>query len=130
MEDLKYRLNLKLPSHETENIVSKLGVTDLPSFLNKTAVFGHIISDAEKIKFIKDKITREADANIILSAVLGIREEIEKEKHILIGYLENDFRGDGINHLHNTSYIGTIMRTLRLGTIYDLIDVKPKNISF
>ena len=56
-------------------------------------------------------------------------EITEEEKQILNGYIENAFRGDGINHLHNTSYIAMIMRTLKLGTIYDLIDVKPQVIN-
>lgn len=102
----------------------------MASFLHKTAVFGfRTTTNAEKIKLIKDNIRTEADANKILSVVLGIREEIEEEKQILNGYLENAFRGDGINHLHNTSYIAMIMRTLKLGTIYDLIDVKPQVIN-
>ena len=102
----------------------------MASFLHKTAVFGfRTTTNAEKIKLIKDNIRTEADANKILSVVLGIREEIEKEKQLLNGYLENAFRGDGINHLHNTSYIAMIMRTLKLGTIYDLIDVKPQVIN-
>ena len=135
LDDLKYRLSLKLlslklPTNESEIIVRELGVTDMASFLHKTAVFGfRTTTNAEKIKLIKDNIRTEADANKILSVVIGIREEIEKEKQILNGYLENAFRGDGINHLHNTSYIATIMRTLKLGTIYDLIDVKPQVIN-
>jgi hypothetical protein len=123
-------LSLKLPTNESEIIVRELGVTDMASFLHKTAVFGfRTTTNAEKIKLIKDNIRTEADANKILSVVLGIREEIEEEKQILNGYLENAFRGDGINHLHNTSYIAMIMRTLKLGTIYDLIDVKPQVIN-
>ena len=135
LDDLKYRLSLKLlslklPTNESEIIVRELGVTDMASFLHKTAVFNYrTATNAEKIKLIKDKIRTEADANKILSVVLGIREEIEEEKQILIGYLENAFRGDGINHLHNTSYIATIMRTLKLTKFYDLIDVKPQVIN-
>jgi hypothetical protein len=135
LDDLIYRLSLKLlslklPTNESEIIVRELGVTDMASFLHKTAVFGfRTTTNAEKIKLIKDNIRTEADANKILSVVLGIREEIEEEKQILNGYLENAFRGDGINHLHNTSYIAMIMRTLKLGTIYDLIDVKPQVIN-
>ena len=126
LDEIRYRLGLALPIHEVEIIVSKLGVTDLASFLNKTAVFGFRITDAEKIEIIKDKITKEADANRILSAVLGIRKEIEEEKQILIGYLEKAFTGKGINPNHNTSYIAMIIRTLKLAKFYDLIDVKPQ----
>ena len=127
LDDLIYRLSLKLPKHETDMIISKLGITDLASFLNKTAVFNYRTATNETNKiFINEEISKEVDANKILSVVIGIRKEIEEEKQILIGYLEKAFTGVGINPLHNTSYIATIMRTLKLTKFDDLIDVTPK----
>ena len=64
LDDLKYRLSLKLlslklPTNESEIIVRELGVTDMASFLHKTAVFGfRTTTNAEKIKLIKDNIRR------------------------------------------------------------------------
>lgn len=130
LDEIIYRLSLKLPIHEVKMIVERLGVTDMISFLNKTDIFGKSSATyATNINFIKDNITKEAAADSILSAVIGIREEIEEEKQELIGYLKKAFTGRGINPNHNTSYIAMIMRTLKLGEFYDLIDVKPKDIN-
>jgi hypothetical protein len=129
LEDLVFRLSLELPIHESENIVNKLGVTDMTSFKNKTAKYGLInVPHSGKIIDIQENITMEGDANKILSVILDMREKIKEDEQILFHNLDTTFEGYGINRNHNTSYIYNIIRILRLNNLYDLIDVTPKDI--
>lgn len=130
LEDLVFRLSLELPIHESETIVNKLEVTDMKSFKNKTTKYGLInVPHSGKIIDIQENITREGDANKILSVILDMREKINEDEEILCHKLDITFVGDGINKNHNTSYIYNIIRVLRLNNLYDLIDVTPKAIN-
>jgi len=134
LEDLVFRLSLAgLPIHESVNIVKKLDVSDLISFEYKTDEFSfRSTTEQKKIEIIKDKITREGNANKISIAIDSIRKEIREEeeylKYLIRNYLK--YNGNGIiNKYHNDSYMYLFIETLQLKNIYDLIDAKPKDIN-
>jgi hypothetical protein len=99
----------------------------MSSFKNNTAMYGSINEPhSRKINHIHEKITKEGNANKILSVILDMIKEIKEEEDILTHNL-NMLLGFVI-HMDDNG-LNTIKRTLRLNNIYDLIDATPKDIN-